>query len=273
MEIATCQTLSDLRRQPLKAQAPLIEDLLQESQLLPGEQVRVIETAGEWARVEAIEQPRYGPRWQGYNGWVGLKNLQDATPIYNAYLASHNQDFPFGSRLIAEKPQGELIQTDRGLFPKHCIRFESDPIADPRSQFLDYASSFIGMPYQWGGRSSYLPDRYPISSVDCSGLVNLALWVMGYRVPRDAHDQWMQAKPINPEQLKRGDLIFTAKTSNPGRITHVMILKDQDTLIEAASDAGKVREVSVKEKLGLPIEAIKNGLQYETRLIWAGSFF
>lgn len=270
MQTAACQTLVNLRREPSNVLCPLIMDPLQESQLLPGESVKVVEDNGVWAQVEALDQPYFNGSWGCYPGWVLKEAL--CTPVTpDAYIISMTESIPFGSRVLVQGQTGESIQTNLGSFPRTSLRLDTASIGDSRGAFLAYASAFLAMPYQWGGRSSYNPDLYPISSVDCSGLVNLSLWVMGHRVPRDAHDQWLKAKPVTAKSLKGGDLLFTAKASKPERISHVMILKNRESLIEASSDAGKVHEISIQEKLGISLDELENGTRYGDRLIWAGS--
>ena len=57
--------------------------------------------------------------------------------------------------------------------------------------------------------------------MDCSGLVNLAYRAAGLDIPRDAHEQFLRAKPVNA--LQPGDLIFLSERQNPKRIVHVML--------------------------------------------------
>ena len=48
--------VADLRKEPRSAGSPLAHDPLQESQLLYGDRVRVLEIRGDWARVEALRR-------------------------------------------------------------------------------------------------------------------------------------------------------------------------------------------------------------------------
>ncbi len=41
-----------------------------ETQVLPGERVRVLENDGQWRYVELLDQPQFTSSWHGYRGWM-----------------------------------------------------------------------------------------------------------------------------------------------------------------------------------------------------------
>lgn len=71
-------------------------------------------------------------------------------------------------------------------------RFDTEPAA--------VAERFLGAPYLWGGRESL--------GLDCSGLVQQALYACGKACPRDTDQQASLGTPIEPFDLQRGDLVF-----------------------------------------------------------------
>lgn len=74
--------VADVRATPGSSPASGIHDPLQETQLLYGERVKVLNTDGGWAFIEAVEQAEYthANAWQGYPGWVRRDALRSLGP-------------------------------------------------------------------------------------------------------------------------------------------------------------------------------------------------
>jgi cell wall-associated NlpC family hydrolase len=91
--------------------------------------------------------------------------------------------------------------------------FETDPVA--------VAERYLGAPYQWGGRESL--------GLDCSGLVQQALYACGRACPRDTDVQAQEAGEAlaGAADLRRGDLVFWKD--------HVALMIDEDRIIHANS--------------------------------------
>jgi cell wall-associated NlpC family hydrolase len=94
--------------------------------------------------------------------------------------------------------------------------FERDP--------ADVAERFLGAPYLWGGRTSL--------GLDCSGLIQQALYACGRAFPRDADLQLAEGREIAhadrpPSDLARGDLV--------GWRRHIGMLLDETRLIHATA--------------------------------------
>jgi hypothetical protein len=113
--------------------------------------------------------------------------------------------------------------------------------------------------------------------------------VNGITIPRDAHEQWMKARPIKRAELKPGDLIFSAKAEKPKIITHVTIFAGFEPphpplspgggegvvdglLIEAPQTGMVVRKISFKDKYGKALEAVESGDPVGERVLYFGSF-
>ena len=102
-----------------------------------------------------------------------------------------------------------------GFVPSaHLVRL-SHSIDD----WVSVAETFIGMPYQWGGRGHL--------GLDCSALVQLSLQTSGITFPRDSCDQEMATGHAltMQDELIRGDLVFW-----PG---HVGIMQNSTQLLHA----------------------------------------
>jgi cell wall-associated NlpC family hydrolase len=84
------------------------------------------------------------------------------------------------------------------------------------------AEQFLGVPYLWGGKTSF--------GLDCSALVQVALTACGVPCPRDSD---MQERALGVPlplasdlvDVRRGDLVFWKG--------HVAIMRDRTTLLHA----------------------------------------
>ncbi|OLP45227.1 NlpC/P60 family protein [Rhizobium oryziradicis] len=221
-----------------------------DTQLLLGEDVQVFERADGWAWVKAM-----------LDGYVGYLPETALTPIesptthwvnvprsflYNgADLRFPNAHaISMGSRLTVvgeAETRGTryyLLQDGRAVIANHCAGIGEPAGAD----YVAIAARFLETPYLWAGRSGL--------GIDCSGLVQLALHMMGLEAPRDSD---MQAaglgSPIAREELRRGDLVFWKG--------HVGIMEDEKTLLHANGHTMSV----AREDLNAAIERI--GWLYE----------
>ena len=153
---------------------------------------------------------------------------------------------PLGARLREFSTHREFIRIGRG----HYIhRSHIGPIDTYETDFTAIAERHLGLPYIWGGVSS--------DGLDCSGLVQSALWSIGQACPRNSGEQQAAlGKPIDiAAPLQRGDLIFWKG--------HVGIMQDSDMMVHANgyhmkthSEPLKTAAARIKKSAG-PITAIK----------------
>ena len=281
--------VADVRAEPKQVDGssvlkkPYPQDPLEETQLLYGERVKVLEDKGSWVRVEAVEQPEFTHDnvWEGYPGWVLKSSLAPEPPddrpdaVVSERYAKRTSEpsrraegtlLPLGSRVAVTFQQGAWVRVRRpeggdGWMQKSDLRFFSKmPSTDVarREAILKAAKLFLGEPYYWGGRAGHREGDVDVpSGMDCSGLVNAAYRAAGVDIPRDAAEQYMKSAPLDsPSELKPGDLIFLSSAKEPSKITHVMIYAGGDNVVEAVQEQNTVRQVSVKEKLGKPLADI-----------------
>lgn len=178
------------------------------NQLLHGESVDIIDQRGGWRHVTAARD--------GYTGWVdgaALGHLDPSpahhvcvpfAPIYAAPDIKHApmHALPLNSTVALNGPS---IQARPAFVPLLQGGFIIASHVAPAVQASDpllIAKSFLGTPYAWAGRT--------YRGIDCSGLVQMALWACGKRCPRDSGDQWAalgRALGEN-ETPHEGDLVF-----------------------------------------------------------------
>jgi cell wall-associated NlpC family hydrolase len=232
--------VADVRAEPKARTLGYEFDPLQETQVEKGEPVLVFERKGPWARIEAPDQLEYthSDHWQGYPGWV----------LWSALTSD--------------------LKKLRSLTPPQTVE------ESLRSKILENASAHLGHPYLWGGRSLYnQKNKSVVTGVDCSGLINWSFRQTGIPIPRDAHEQYMKARPVDPKDLKPADLIFLAKKDNPKKIVHVAFFVGGDELLEAPSTGERVRRITFKERFGKARVDLMNGEISGDRVIYFGTLF
>ena len=199
-----------LRRTPSR-------DAEQLDQLLFGELFEVLDEADGWAFGQA--------KRDSYVGYVEIAALsaQVSAPTHTVralrtygFSAPNIKAAPIGlysmnALVAAEGQEGRFVKTTGGWFvEEHLV-----PIGQAEADYVAIAERFVGTPYQWGGRESL--------GLDCSGLVQQALYASGRECPRDSDQQAMMGEPV--ETLRRGDLVFWRG--------HVAIMTSEADIIHA----------------------------------------
>ena len=77
----------------------------------------------------------------------------------------------------------------------------AQPGSSTASEIANFAMSFVGYSYVWGGKS-------PSTGFDCSGLMYYVLTNYGYKMNRVANDQMSQGTYVSRSDLQVGDLVF-----------------------------------------------------------------
>ncbi len=208
------------------------------SQALYGSNVTLLVARGEWSRIQTPDR---------YKGWVPSRYLR-IVQVGNGYATSgptveveslfaniyaepdvtrHKPltTIPFEVRLEVvddSNDAGKRKQNHEGwlqvrLPEKRNAWIQSgDVIADPKllsiPESIELAKRFLGLPYLWGGRSSF--------GFDCSGFTQMLMRSRGVNMPRDADKQaaWTGLLPVDRKDLQPGDLLFFG--SSPKDITH-----------------------------------------------------
>jgi gamma-D-glutamyl-L-lysine dipeptidyl-peptidase len=208
----------------------------QTTQLLYGERAAILETNQKgWAKITC--------RHDDYTGWCKRSQLTELSARNFTKPAAQladgsNTQLIIGTANIALPIGAELIKLNslksespfaEGKYKGKKIR--ADELQPTEENILRIAHTFLYAPYQWGGRT--------VAGIDCSGLTQIVLKLSGIAIPRDASQQAMCGTPVDfLQNSKCGDLAFFDEAD--GRITHVGLLLDTETIIHAADNNGRV---------------------------------
>lgn len=207
---------------PLRPQPDVARGI--DTELLLGETVRVFDRADGFAWVKADADGYVGYLPEAMLGAPEVPTHRICVPRTFVYPEPELRLPPrvalsMGSLVTvvgeAEKRGTRyLVLSDGGaVIARHALQIGELPTSD----YVTLAETFVETPYLWGGRSGF--------GIDCSGLVQLALSMLGKACPRDSDMQAKFAMPITREELRRGDLVFWKG--------HVAIMQDEETILHA----------------------------------------
>lgn len=214
------------------------------SQAYFSEQVHIVTESDDWVKIETVADH--------YQGWTLKKALcqrPDSFLSNPANIAKVNrraahfyelQDtvygpaltLPFDSQLevLEGKPESDsrwlkvgLVDGRQGYMQRGDVSFNQTLLNV--DQICSLSLQFLGLPYTWGGRSSF--------GYDCSGFVQMLYRQMGIYLPRDSKDQirWEGFNATPLENLTAGDLIFFGLAED--KIRHVGLYLGDDKFIHA----------------------------------------
>ena len=210
------------------------------SQAIYGSNVKLLEARGEWSKIQTPDH---------YRGWTPSRYLriiltgngyatagptvQVESLFANIYsepdVTKHKPvvTIPFEAKLevVPDDPQGSGKSHQERHEGWLHVRLAGmtlawvqagDTMADPKPltivESIDLAKRFLGVPYLWGGTSSY--------GFDCAGFTQMLVRARGINMPRDADQQaaWSGVARVERKDLKAGDLLFFGSSEKD--ITH-----------------------------------------------------
>lgn len=224
----------------------LCDDNLIQSQALYGEGILILEEQKEWAKVLVPSQPSSKDA-RGYPGWIPKCQLTKVewnlkkgpvaivTSKKASLFGSYEQvllELSYLTILPVKKEEGEWIKvvtpSGIGLLKKQDITVYSSLKQQKKGTGQDIITAceqFLGLPYLWGGMSSF--------GYDCSGFSYTMCKANGYIIPRDAHDQSKGGRSVPLTELQPGDLLFFAYEEGKGSIHHVGIFYGDGKMIHS----------------------------------------
>jgi cell wall-associated NlpC family hydrolase len=118
---------------------------------------------------------------------------------------------------------------------------------------IQYAQTFVGTPYVWGGQSAL--------GFDCSGFTSFVFLNQGKKIPRVSRDQYASSLKLDPAEACIGDLVFFGQQ---GVVSHVGIL---------VNELGKPkRMIHSSSSKGVMFQDIDNSKYYSSRVIGYGRY-
>jgi gamma-D-glutamyl-L-lysine dipeptidyl-peptidase len=192
------------------------------TQVLYGEQVRVLEQRGGWTHIAVPDQPSPLDA-RGYPGWVRSWQLgpQASAPLV---VTARSAELPGGTEV------GFGSQVAPGALPPSATR----RLPRTRADIVRTAKQFVGLHYLWGGLSAW--------GYDCSGLTWAVYRAHGITIPRDADAQFAAGKPVPLTQIRPGDLLFYEHPV----VGHVAMAIGGGLMVEAPNSRSEVRVVPIR---------------------------
>lgn len=235
------------------------------SQAIYGSNVLMLQAQGEWSKIQTSDH---------YKGWTPSRYLRivltgngyamDGTTVQvqsmfaNIYaetdVTKHKPviTVPFETRLevapdsTSASDKAASSDTYEGWVHVHLpgltnawiqsgdVIRDVKPLSIPAS--IDLGKRFLGIPYLWGGRSSF--------GFDCSGFTQMLVRSRGIEMPRDADLQatWKGVAPVERADLQPGDLLFFGSSMKD--ISHTGMYIGEGQFIHDTTNGHPVVQIS-----------------------------
>jgi hypothetical protein len=197
------------------------------NQILFGESFIIDKVKSEWSQVTLIHD--------SYSGWIENKQFTEFDSINDNYYVCNKLNEKISINNSEQQlVLGSLIPLSIDMNNKLKLKLQNKPKTLVKDDVKKISLKYLNSPYLWGGRT-------PLG-IDCSGLVQMVFRQLGYKFPRDSHEQEKVGNTINNlNYVKTGDLAFFGEK----KITHVGIILEKNTIIHAS---GKVKIDSLNSK-------------------------
>ncbi|MBJ7449215.1 MAG: C40 family peptidase [Parachlamydiales bacterium] len=274
------------------------------TQALYGEPLLAKDFVNGWYRVEAMQQVTYDENdgWNSCGGWIRAEqilladNIEDANLVVTSdhahvYTAmdeasaegSFAVNLSMGTEIFGESEtlgvwKVHLVNGTKGYIRgSHVTTLAAKAdqgSMDLRKDIIRAAKRLRRDYYLCNGRSAYDSSSYgQMTGMDAAGFVNIVYRANGFHLAHSVNDMYMNCTKMSSNPQK-GDLVFLSSANEPDLISHVMIVKDDNTLYEAYGCCGKgsVHKISSVEKLGATLSSYNSGDNNGEYVIRFGSF-
>jgi len=223
------------------------------SQAIYSENVSILQDEHGWLHIETPDR---------YTGWIESSSLLRRAPyaisgriarVESLFASLYRErditehapvvTIPLGTRLeITAEPDGsngrwlaaQLPDGRSAWIQRGDVSFSLAKDSIP--EVIAWSKRFLGLPYLWGGTSTF--------GFDCSGLTQTLYRRLGHLMPRDADLQaaWSGLKPVASDELQPGDLLYFG--SGPEKITHTGMYIGNGQFINATTWEHPVVQIS-----------------------------
>jgi gamma-D-glutamyl-L-lysine dipeptidyl-peptidase len=215
------------------------------SQAICGTHVGILEERSGWLHVRTpdeytgwMETPGVRAVASGEKPYAASGRVAEVTSLFahiyrEADVTKHAPilTVPFEARLEVTAERGDrwlavrLPDGRSGWLQRGDVNMDAKPLSI--DEMIALSRRFLGLPYTWGGTSSF--------GYDCSGFTQMLCRRRGVRLPRDADQQaaWSGVTPVGRDQLQPGDVLFFGSSAN--HITHTGLYIGEGHFINATT--------------------------------------
>jgi len=233
------------------------------SQTIYGSNVTLLQARGEWSRIQTADKykgwtpSRYvrivltgdgyataGPTVQVQSIFANVYSEPDVTkhkPVITVPFETKLEVAPVGvdsGKSSKENHEGwiqvKLPGQTKAWIQSGDVISDARPLSIPES--IELAKRFLGIPYLWGGSSSF--------GFDCSGFTQMLVHERGITMPRDADQQaeWSGVTAVERKDLQAGDLLFFGSSAK--EITHTGMYIGDGQFIHDTTNGHPVVQIS-----------------------------
>lgn len=198
------------------------------TRLLSGTKVRILGYTDGW----------YYVRYAEYVGYISADYLKVYGVVYGP--STENDPDALDPNITEDLPNSSNYATiEETISPAKVVQaLEAAPTTSERTKIIEYAMSFIGTRYVYGGAS-------PSTGFDCSGFTQYVFKNFGYSLNRSSAAQIKNGTAISKDELRPGDLVFFSRAGYA--VGHVGIYVGDNSFIHAPSTGDYVKISSLDE--------------------------
>lgn len=272
--------VSTTKETPLNIRASASTSSTNVSSLNPNAPIQVIGSSGDFYKVIYSTSGNIG---YAHKSYINISSTQYGTVVTNGGTLNLRSSASTFSQILGNIPNQTvlpIISTEdgwykvvwgksvgfvsesyfkSGTFIGNSDTGSSSSTSPTRNDIVEYAKTFLGIYYQWGG-------NYPQGSsygLDCSHFTYQVFKKFGlmnsYMV---SADQANYVKKIARSELKPGDLVFF-KSKSSGNVVHVAIYIGDGQIIGANGGDSSVNSIETAKKKNAKVKI--QSIDYDSR--------